>query len=91
MSRRGESLISEGVEILDVDSRGRLVLKKRLRELVGIKELPGKILAIPRDGYIELRPVSQNLSRAKEIAKKKLVNWVEERRAGEKLLIGGST
>jgi len=81
-------LISEGVEILDVDSRGRLVLKKRLRELVGIKELPGKILAIPRDGYIELRPVSQNLSRAKKIAVKKLSSWNEHGHKGEELLIG---
>ena len=74
------------MSIVKVDEKGRAIIRKRLLKAAGI-ETPCTVLAtIKGEGLIELKVISDNLTRAEKIAAQKLRGWREEEHKGEKLL-----
>jgi len=57
-------------EIVEIDSKGRILLKKKFRELLGIKKLPAKVVLTPKDDSIEITPLKDNFETIMNIAKK---------------------
>lgn len=76
------------MSIVKIDEKGRTILRRKFLSAAGIK-VPCLALATAKgEGIIELRVISDDLSRAEKIAAQKLGNWREEEHKGEELLYG---
>lgn len=69
-----------------MDKKGRAVLKKEILDRAGVQTPCTMLVFVKPDGVIELKKVSEKLSRATTIGAKKLKGWREDKHAGEKML-----
>lgn len=74
-------------ESIAVDKKGRLLIPRRMREAVAI-DPPTKLLALARgSGRIELIAVDPQMKTSREIARKKLSGWREEKHEADRLAL----
>ncbi len=70
---------------VEIDSKGRVVIPKEVREQSGISA-PGELLvAVEGVGRITLQSVEANLKKAQQVGRKKLTSWSEGRHKEDKL------
>jgi AbrB family looped-hinge helix DNA binding protein len=73
------------MKTVEVDSKGRVVIPKDVREQSGITA-PGELLvSVESHGKIILQSAETNLKRAQEVGRKKLQSWVESKHEEDKL------
>jgi AbrB family looped-hinge helix DNA binding protein len=75
-----------------MDRKGRLVVPKDVREAAGIKAPASLVIEAEGEGRVALYSMEKKLERARQIGKKKLAGWVEEKheatRFAERLVEG---
>jgi len=78
--------VSPGMsQSISMDEKGRIVLPKDLRTAARVQAPALFVATVKGEGRIELVAVDAEMSRAKEIARRKLAGWREEDHEAEKL------
>lgn len=73
------------MKTVEIDSRGRVVIPKDVREQSGIS-VPGKLMvSVEGTGKINLQSAQISLKKAHQIGQKKLRTWNESRHDEDKL------
>ena len=71
---------------VEIDSKGRIVIPKSIREQSGISAPSELVVSMEGEGRISLQSVEANLKDAQEIGRRKLRSWIEERHEEDRLL-----
>jgi AbrB family looped-hinge helix DNA binding protein len=65
--------------IVEIDSKGRVVIPKEIREQSRISAPSELVVTVEGEGRISLQAVEANLKDAQQIGRRKLRSWTEER------------
>ena len=71
---------------VEIDSKGRLVIPKDVREQSEISVPSELVVIVEGVGRISLQSVEVNLKNAQQIGRKKLSSWVEERHEEDRVV-----
>ena len=71
---------------VEIDSKGRLVIPKDIREQSGISVPSELVVTVEGEGRISLQSVEANLKNAQRIGRRKLGSWAEERHEEDRVV-----
>ena len=71
---------------IEIDSKGRLVIPKDVREQSEISVPSELVVVVEGVGRISLQSVEVNLKNAQQIGRKKLSSWAEERHEEDRVV-----
>jgi bifunctional DNA-binding transcriptional regulator/antitoxin component of YhaV-PrlF toxin-antitoxin module len=71
---------------LEIDSKGRLVIPKSIREEAEISIPSELVVVVEGVGWISLQSIEINLKNAQQIGGRKLSSWTEERHEEDRLI-----
>jgi AbrB family looped-hinge helix DNA binding protein len=83
-----------GARLVRLDSRGRLLLPREVREALGLREGSQLAVRVRSDGVIELVPVERLRERVAEAFRRRMKGWREEDHEATRLLeamVGGDS
>ncbi|ABM81267.1 AbrB/MazE/SpoVT family DNA-binding domain-containing protein [Hyperthermus butylicus] len=72
--------------IVRLDSRGRLLVPREVRDAVGLREGSRLLVRVRSDGVIELVPLDKLYERVAEAFRRKMKGWREENHEATRLL-----
>jgi AbrB family looped-hinge helix DNA binding protein len=71
---------------VEIDSKGRVVIPKDIREQSGISVPSELAVAVEGEGRINLQSVDAFLRNAQKVGRKKLGSWTEERHEEDRIV-----
>ena len=71
---------------IEIDSKGRLVIPKDVREQSEISVPSELVVAVEGVGRISLQSVEANLRNAQQIGRRRLTSWTEERHEEDRVV-----
>jgi len=71
---------------VEIDSKGRLVIPKDIREQSEISVPSELVVAVEGVGRISLQSVEANLRNAQQIGRRRLTSWTEERHEEDRVV-----